>query len=129
MAWRTEKPTKGGDQLSEEFIILGVKGYIVLFEILIESLGTQNLGDLHQLVVVIVPVEEWLFTEDLPTNKVSPGTEDITGGTHHRGEHASITPHVQAIVVLLEVHKKFRALEVARCYPHIVFRLRVVKLG
>ena len=53
------------DQLSEEVVILSVKGYFILLEVLIESLRTQNLRDLRQLVVVIVPVEEWLFTEDL----------------------------------------------------------------
>ena len=53
------------DQLSEEVVILSVKGYFILLEVLIEFLRTQNLRDLRQLVVVIVPVEEWLFTEDL----------------------------------------------------------------
>ena len=56
---------KGKDKLSKEIVILSVKGYVILFEVLIESLCTQNLRDLHQLVVVIVPVEEWFFTKDL----------------------------------------------------------------
>ena len=66
------------DRLSEEVVILSVKGYIILFEVLIESLRAQNLRDLYQLVIVIVSVEEWLFTEDLQTNEVSPGTKDNT---------------------------------------------------
>jgi hypothetical protein len=72
--------TKGEDQLSEEIVILSVEGYVVLFEVLIESLCAQNLRDLHQLVVVIVPVEEWLFAEDLHTDKVSPDTKYLYRG-------------------------------------------------
>jgi hypothetical protein len=61
-------------------------------------------------------MEEWLFTEDLQTNEVSQGTEDVTGpmgSDYHRGEHASVAPHVQAIIVLLEIYKKFRSFKVA----------------
>ena len=53
------------NQLSEKVVVLSVEGYIILFKVLIKSLCTQNLSDLHQLVVVVVPVEKRLFTEDL----------------------------------------------------------------
>ena len=56
---------KAQDQLSEKVVVLSVEGYIVLFEVLIKSFCAQDLRDLHQLVVVVVPVEERLFTEDL----------------------------------------------------------------
>jgi len=70
---------KGGDQLSEKVVVLSVEGYIVLFEVLIKSLRAQNLRDLHQLVVVIVPVEERLLTEDLWVDKVSARKGGVTG--------------------------------------------------
>ena len=70
--------TKGEDQLSEKVAGLSVEGYIILFEVLIKSLGAQNLRDLHQLVVIIVSVEERLFAKDLDTNKVSIGARDFT---------------------------------------------------
>lgn len=50
------------------------------------------LGNLDQLVVVVVPVEEWLFPE------------------YHPREHTPQGPHVQRVVVLLEVHQQLRAL-------------------
>lgn len=56
-------------------------------------------------------MEEGLFTED------------------HGGEHGAQTPHVQAVVILLEIDEQFRTLEVTRSHPHIVFGARVVKFG
>ena len=66
--------------------------------------GAHNgyLGDLDELVVVVLSVEEWLLLED------------------HAGEHAAQGPHVQRVVVLLEVNQQLRALEVPRRHPHIV---------
>ena len=76
-----------------------------------------------------MPVEEWFFTEDLETDEVNPDTGLTRISTHHRSEHASETPHVQAIIVFLEVHEKLRSFEVAGGYPDVVFCLRVVELG
>ena len=64
MARWVEK-TESEDQLSEKVVVLSVEGYIVLFEVLIKFFCAQNLSDLRQLVVVIMSVEERLFTEDL----------------------------------------------------------------
>ena len=63
--------TERGDQLSEKVVVLSIKGHVILLEVLIESLCTQNLRDIRQLVVVIVPVEEWLFAENLWINEVN----------------------------------------------------------
>ena len=79
VARRAEEVKK--DQLSEEVVILSVEGYVILFEVLIESLRTQNLRDLYQLVIIIVPMEEWFFTEDLHTDEVNPSTGDVTRAT------------------------------------------------
>lgn len=72
-------------EAGEYFIILGIKFDIVLVQVLKELLGAQNLGDLDQLVRVAGSMEERLFAED------------------HRGEHCAKRPHVQRVVVLLEV--------------------------
>ena len=51
--------------LAEELIILRIERDIVLVYVLIQSLSAQHFGDLHELIIVIVSVEEWLLTEDL----------------------------------------------------------------
>ena len=70
-----------------------------------------RLGDLHKLVVVVVPVEEGLLTED------------------HAREHAPERPHIQRVVVVLEVHEQLGALEVARRDAHVVLAAGHVELG
>ena len=51
--------------LSEELVVLRIKGNVVLVYVLIQAVSAQNLGDLHQLVIVVVPMEERLLAEDL----------------------------------------------------------------
>ena len=68
--------TERGDQLSEKVVVLSIKGHVVLLEVLVESLCTQDLRDIRQLVVVIVPVEERLFAENLWTNEVNAGATE-----------------------------------------------------
>ena len=47
----------------------------------------------------------------------------------HGCEHGAQTPHVQAVIVLLEVDQQFWALEVTGRDSNIVFRARVVEFG
>jgi hypothetical protein len=51
------------------------------------------------------------------------------GHSHHRGKHTSKTPHVQAVIVLLEIYQEFGAFEVAGRHTDIVFDLWMVELG
>jgi hypothetical protein len=60
------------------------------------------LGNFNELVVVVLSVEEGFLLED------------------HAGEHAAQRPHVQGVVVLLEVHQQLGALEVAGRHAHVV---------
>jgi len=60
------------------------------------------LADLEKLVVVVRSVKERFLLED------------------HSGKHAAERPHVQRIIVFLEVHQQFGALEVARRHTHVV---------
>ena len=68
---------------------------------------------------------------DEPSKKEYRGGRGATptGNAHHRGEHAPIAPHVQTIIVLLEVHKKFRSFKVARSHSDIILCLWVVEFG
>lgn len=56
-------------------------------------------------------MEEWLLAED------------------HGGEHGSQTPHVEAVIVLLEIDQKLRTLEVSGGNSDVVFGTGVVELG
>jgi hypothetical protein len=47
----------------------------------------------------------------------------------HGRKHATKTPHIQAIVIFLEVDQKFWTLEVTRGDTDIVFRFWVIELG
>eukprot|EP00962_Isochrysis_galbana_P046570 scaffold18772_cov112-Isochrysis_galbana.AAC.15 len=65
---------------------------------------------LVQLVVVVVPVEKGLFSED------------------HACKHAAERPHVQRVVVVLQVHQQLGPLEVAGRHTNIELTLRMIEL-
>ena len=67
--------------------------------------GAFYLGDFDQLVVVVVAVKEGLFSED------------------HARKHAPQRPHVERVVVFLEVHQELRSFEIARRHSHVVLAL------
>lgn len=98
-------------EAAEDVVVLGVKLNLVLVEVLKELVSAEHLGNLDQLVGVTLAVEERLLAED------------------HGREHGTQRPHVQTVVVLLEVDQQLRALEVARCHAHIVLGRRVVELS
>jgi hypothetical protein len=49
--------------------------------------------------------------------------------TYHASEHGAQTPHVQRVVIFLEIDKQFWALEVARCDSDVVLCAGMVELG
>lgn len=49
----------------KEFIILRIKPNVVFVDICVKFVGTQNLGDLYELIVVVMAVEEGFLTEYL----------------------------------------------------------------
>jgi len=95
----------------QNIIILRVELDIILIQIIEQVLRAQHLRNLHQLITITVPVEERLLAKD------------------HTREHGAQTPHVEAVVVLLEVDEQLRALEVARGNADVVLGAGVVELG
>lgn len=95
----------------ENVIILRVQLNIVLVQVLKELFSSKNLGNLNQLVGVAVSVEEGLLAEN------------------HGCEHSTQRPHIQGIVVFLEVNQQLGTLEVPRCNTDIVFRALVVEFS
>lgn len=70
---------------SQNIIILCIQLYFVLVKVVKKIVCAKDLSDLDQLIRVAVAVEEWLFPED------------------HGGKHGAETPHIEAVVVLLEI--------------------------
>lgn len=95
----------------EDVIVLSIKLNFILVEVVEEIIGSQDLGDLDQLIRIAVTVEERLLAEN------------------HRGKHGAQAPHVKAVVVLLEINQQLRSFEVSRRHTDIVLRARVVELG
>lgn len=50
---------------AKDIVILSVELDIILLKVAEQLICTQDFGNLHQLVVIIVSVEEWLLAEDL----------------------------------------------------------------
>jgi len=89
----------------------GFQREVVLLEELDEVLCSEDTNDPDELVSVVTAVEERLTAED------------------DAGEHATKGPHVQAVVVVLEVDEQFWALEVAGCDTNVVEGSRDVEFG
>lgn len=112
---------------AQDIVVLCVKFDVVFLEVGVQLIRAQDLGDLHQLVIVVVSVEKGFFSEDLgPSSEMCAAAQ---GNIHHGREHAPQTPHVQAVVVFLKVYQQLWALEIARSHPDVVFCLWVVKLS
>lgn len=84
---------------------------VVAIEILEQIIRSQNFGDFDQLIGVAVAVEERFLSED------------------HGRKHGAQGPHVERVVVLLEIHQEFWSLEVTRCHSHVVFGVLMIKLS
>jgi hypothetical protein len=94
-----------------DVVVLGVKFYLVLVQVVEEVVGAEYFGDFDKLIRVALPVEEWLLSED------------------HRREHGSKTPHVQTVVVLLEINEQLWALEISTRHTYVILGSRMIELG
>ena len=90
---------------------MAIERYLVLGDVVKELISAKDLGDLDELVIVILALEERLLLED------------------HSGEHASKGPNVKRVIVLLEVDQKLWALKISGSDAHIVLLTWMVELG
>mmetsp|Transcript_37563 Transcript_37563/g.103657 ORF Transcript_37563/g.103657 Transcript_37563/m.103657 type:complete len:272 (-) Transcript_37563:16-831(-) len=90
---------------------MGVELEVVLIKVVEELIGAEHLDNLDELVIVVVAVKKGLLAED------------------HAGKHAAERPHVECVVVVLQVDEQLRPLEVPRRDAHVVLALGVVELG
>lgn len=97
-------------EASQNIVVLSVELNIVFVEVVEEILGSQNLCYLDKLVRVAVSMEERLFAEN------------------HGCKHGPQRPHIQGIVILLEINEELRPLKVSRCHTDIVLGSGMVEL-
>ena len=75
---------------------MGVKDDVVLVDVLIQSIRSEDFGNLDKLVIIVMTMEEGFLAEYLrPCMRLDGHRSTHRGASHHRGEHAAITPHVQ----------------------------------
>lgn len=98
-------------EAAENVVILSIELNVVLVKVVEKVLSAENLCNLDQLIRIAVSVEEGFLAED------------------HGGKHGAKRPHVERVVVLLEVDEQFGALEVARRNAHIILCASVVELS
>ena len=97
--------------LRQNVFVVGIERQSVLIEVGIELLSSKNLGNLHELVVVVTSLEEGLALED------------------HTCKHAAKRPDVERVVISLEVNEELGSLEVAGGDANIVLLSGVVELS
>lgn len=96
---------------AQNIVILRIQFNLVLVKVIKELIRAKHLGNLDQLVRIRVAVEEGLLSKN------------------HGGEHGAQTPHVEAIIVLLEIYQQLRTFKVSRCNTNVVLCSRVVEFG
>jgi hypothetical protein len=93
-------------ETAQDVFILGVELNLILVQVVGGIVGTDNLGNLDQLVRVALAVEEGLLAED------------------HGRKHGTQTPSMQAVVIFLEVHQQLGSLKVpggnGACYLSVL---------
>ena len=97
--------------LPQDVVVVGVQGHVVLVDVGKQLICAEHLGDLDQLVIVILALEEGLLLED------------------HACEHAAQRPNIERVVVGLEVDEELGSLEVAGGDADVVLLAGVVELG
>mmetsp|Transcript_12226 Transcript_12226/g.22110 ORF Transcript_12226/g.22110 Transcript_12226/m.22110 type:complete len:371 (+) Transcript_12226:309-1421(+) len=92
-------------------IEMGVQFQVIGIQVMEQFLRPKNLGNFDQLIVVIMSVKEGLLPEN------------------HPREHTSQTPHIQRVIILLQIHQQLRPLEVPTRNTDVILPPRMVKLG
>ena len=64
-------------ELSQRLIVVAVKLHVIAFDILEEFVSAEDLRNLDELIVVVLPLEKWFFLE------------------YHTGEHAAEGPNIE----------------------------------
>jgi len=96
---------------SDEIIIMIVQSEPILVNVSKEVVSSENLRNLHELVIVVASLEEWFLLED------------------HSSEHAAKRPDIKRVVVGLQIDKKLGSFEVSTCNSNIILLARMVELS
>lgn len=85
---------------------------MILVDIRVKLICAKDFGNLDQLVIVVMPVEERFLAEDLDDARKYLMYDEDREFPHHRSEHAAITPQIKTVIIFLEIHQEFRTFEV-----------------
>lgn len=96
--------------LTQNIVVMGVQLELVLVHIREELISAENFSDAHELIVVVLALEERLLLED------------------HTSKHAAQRPNVQTVIVYLKVNQEFRSFEVPTCDADIVLLRWMIEL-
>ena len=97
--------------LAEDVVVVAVESHVVLLDVGKQLICAKDFGNLNELVIVVLALEEWLLLED------------------HARKHAAQRPDVETVVIGLQVDEQLGSFEVSRGHSHIVVLLRVIELG
>ena len=95
---------------TQDVVVMAVQGDVVLLNVIEQIVCAQNLGNLHELIVVVLALEKRFLLEN------------------HSGKHATERPNVERVVVSLQVNEQLRTFKISGCHSDIVLLLRMVKL-
>mmetsp|Transcript_14032 Transcript_14032/g.21715 ORF Transcript_14032/g.21715 Transcript_14032/m.21715 type:complete len:307 (+) Transcript_14032:338-1258(+) len=96
---------------SQNPIKMRIQLQVICIQILKELLRPKNFGNLYQLIIIVMPMEERFLPEN------------------HACKHTPQAPHIQRIIILLQIHQQLRSLEVPTRHTDIVLPSRMIKLG
>lgn len=116
---------------AQNVVVFRRKNDRVLFSVSEKLLRAENAGNLDQLVVIVVAVEEGLFAKDLSHILILSHSAFYTAPpltTYHACKHAAITPHIQAVIVFLKVDQELRSLEISGCNTDVILCSCVIEL-
>ena len=82
--------SRQADPHLEHVIVLRIELNLILVKIVKQVVGTEDLGNLDELVRVTLTMEERLLAEN------------------HRSEHSTQAPHIQAVVVSFMADQQLR---------------------
>lgn len=71
----------------ENVVILRVEFYVIFFQVQIELVRPKHLGNFHELIIIVVPMEERLFAEDLIQRVNENWREEKFIPSYHRCKH------------------------------------------
>lgn len=87
-------------------MILLIQFNVISIQVHKQFIRSQHLCNLHQLIIVVMAVEEGFLAEDLiKVFHLVCSNVSILSLTYHACKHTAVTPQIKTVIILLEVHQ------------------------